>query len=314
MHLPAAAILVACISPAFADATWQTDLETARQQAAAENKPILVAFTGKGWCGACMDMERKLTHTPVFIEAAAKNFILVELDLPKDSSDTDPLKTKNRQWATQYGISYVPALLVMDTEGGVYGGFFGGTPSDENVRPKLDRALASLKESSENRRQAAALSGMKKTEALVQAYLSIETAQRPTHRKLREQIRALDPEDSSGLTELETLEEQLRQPIGQTAQERAAWGASILRQIETASSRRRLPAATRRPLLDVKASILSMQARTPQHLDDVCALLDELSSLSPENTAWYAQRKKDILQRKERMQKQQNRQMPGNGI
>lgn len=310
MHLPASIILAACISPAFA-AEWQTDLETARQQAATENKPLLVAFTGKGWCGSCMDMERRLTHTPAFIEPAAKNFILVELDLPKDSSDTDALKVKNRQWATQCGISYIPALLVMDAEGGVYGGFFGGTPSDDNVRPKLDRALASLKENTAKRKQAEKQSGAEKTETLVQAYLSIEADQRPTHRKLREQIRTLDPEDASGLAELEKLEEQLRQPTGKTSDERTAWSTSILRQIETATSRRSLPPATRIPLLAVKLSILSMQARTPEQLDAAIALLDELIALSPENAAWYAQWKTDILRRKELMQGQQSRQIPG---
>ncbi len=314
MHSIAPIILAACIAPALADTSWQTDIDAALKQASDENRPILAAFTGKGWCGACMDMERNLTHTPAFIKKTAKHFILVELDLPKDSSDTAALKMKNRQWATQCGISYIPALLVMDKEGGIYGGFFGGAPTDENVRPKLDRALESLKESTAKRKQAEKLSGTEKTEALVQAYLSIGAGQRHTHRKLREQIRALDPEDTSGLAELEQLEEQIRQPAGRTAEERDAWGTSILRQIDTATSRRHLPHATLTPLQPVPAALLSMQARTPQPLDAACTLLDKLSTLSPENAAWYAQRKTDLQQRKERMQEQQTRQIPGIGI
>ena len=307
MYSTAAFILTACIAPALAETSWQTDLDAALTQAAAEHKAVLAAFTGKGWCGSCMDLERKLTHTPAFMKEAAKNFILVELDLPQNAADTEPLKKRNSQWAARYGISYVPALLVLDAEGGAYGGYFGGTHTDEIVRRQLGKALSSLKERAEKRRQADQLDGNNKTETLLQAYLSIAAAHRSTHRQLRDQIASLDPNDTSGLGELEKLEAQLRQPSGKTSEERHAWGTSILQQIEAATSRRQLPRATLIPLLDVKSTILAMQARTPEQLDAACALLDELSALSPENAAWYAQRKTDILRHKERMQKETGR-------
>ncbi|HIX20459.1 MAG TPA: thioredoxin family protein, partial [Candidatus Akkermansia intestinigallinarum] len=45
--------LAAIVAPAFA-AEWLTDLEAAKKQAAAENKAILVDFTGSDWCGYCI--------------------------------------------------------------------------------------------------------------------------------------------------------------------------------------------------------------------------------------------------------------------
>ena len=71
------------------------------------------------------------------------------------------------------------------------------------------------------------------------------------------------------------------------------------------------PAAMRIPL---PAAKLSMQTRTPEQQNIAIALLEALSTLSPEHAAWYAQWKPDILRHKEHMQGQQNRHAPGSGI
>ena len=39
-------VLAACMAPAFAAVEWMTDLEAAKTKAAAENKAILIDFTG----------------------------------------------------------------------------------------------------------------------------------------------------------------------------------------------------------------------------------------------------------------------------
>ncbi len=46
--------LAACIAPAFAGEGWLTDLDTGKKQAAAENKAVLVDFTGSDWCHFCI--------------------------------------------------------------------------------------------------------------------------------------------------------------------------------------------------------------------------------------------------------------------
>ena len=38
---------------------WMTDWEAAKAKAKAENKPILINFTGTDWCGWCIRIEKE---------------------------------------------------------------------------------------------------------------------------------------------------------------------------------------------------------------------------------------------------------------
>ena len=53
---PLAAILLAW--SAGASETWSTSPAEAMQQAAAQNKGVMLEFTGSDWCGACI-MQKK---------------------------------------------------------------------------------------------------------------------------------------------------------------------------------------------------------------------------------------------------------------
>ena len=46
-------LLIYCALPAARAATWLTDMGAAKLKVAAENKPMLVLFTGSDWCPAC---------------------------------------------------------------------------------------------------------------------------------------------------------------------------------------------------------------------------------------------------------------------
>ena len=74
--------LAAIIAPAMG-AEWQTDFEAAKQQAAAENKAVLLNFTGSDWCGYCIRMKAAVLDTPEFAEYVKDKFVLVEVDLPR---------------------------------------------------------------------------------------------------------------------------------------------------------------------------------------------------------------------------------------
>lgn len=49
-----AAVLAACIVPALAADAWLTDIDAGRKQAAAENKAVLIEFTGSNWRQPCI--------------------------------------------------------------------------------------------------------------------------------------------------------------------------------------------------------------------------------------------------------------------
>ena len=100
-----------------AETTWLTDLPKAQAQAKAENKIVLMDFTGSDWCGWCIKFRKEVLDTPEFQEYAAKNVVLVELDYPSKKVQTDDLKKANAGLKKQYTISGFPTLVVLDKDG-----------------------------------------------------------------------------------------------------------------------------------------------------------------------------------------------------
>ena len=77
------AMLLAVLAPAWA-AEWMTDLEAAKAKAAAENKAVLVDFTGSDWCGWCIRLRKQVLDTPAFEAYARDKFVLMEVDVPQN--------------------------------------------------------------------------------------------------------------------------------------------------------------------------------------------------------------------------------------
>jgi len=75
-----------------AETTWLTDLPKAQAQAKAENKIVLLDFTGSDWCGWCIKFRKEVLDTPEFQAYAAKNVVLVELDFPNKKVQSADLK------------------------------------------------------------------------------------------------------------------------------------------------------------------------------------------------------------------------------
>ena len=106
----------AMVSPAFSKelAGWSTDFEKAFAQAKKERKAVLVEFTGSDWCQPCIIMRKNVFSKKEFVDAARKNFILVELDFPNGDKD---LKKKNEPYAEKYKIDGFPTVILFDADG-----------------------------------------------------------------------------------------------------------------------------------------------------------------------------------------------------
>ena len=100
-----------------AESAWLTDLPKAQAQAKAENKIVLMDFTGSDWCGWCIKFKKEVLDTAEFQAYAAKYVVLVELDYPNKKVQTDELKTANAALKKQYDIHGFPTLLVLDKDG-----------------------------------------------------------------------------------------------------------------------------------------------------------------------------------------------------
>jgi thioredoxin-related protein len=97
--------------------TWLTDLPKAEAQAKAENKIVLMDFTGSDWCPWCIKFKQDVLDTPAFQAYAAKNVVLVEVDFPNKKSQSKELKQANAALKTQYHIHGFPTLVVLNKDG-----------------------------------------------------------------------------------------------------------------------------------------------------------------------------------------------------
>jgi protein disulfide-isomerase len=120
-----------CAGLAHGELNWLTDFEAARAKAKADNKLLLVDFTGSDWCGYCVKMDREVLSKPEFEQYASKNLVLLEVDFPRAKEQSVALRTQNRKLAGQFGIEGFPTFIVLDGDGKKvwsYEGYFPGGP------------------------------------------------------------------------------------------------------------------------------------------------------------------------------------------
>ena len=105
-------------STAFAaSGLWMTDFEAAQKKAAAENKAMLVDFTGSDWCGWCIKLDDEVFSEEAFQDYAAESLVLVEIDFPRSKPQTDELKAQNKALAEKFGIQGFPTILIFTPNG-----------------------------------------------------------------------------------------------------------------------------------------------------------------------------------------------------
>jgi protein disulfide-isomerase len=100
-----------------AESTSLTDLPKAEALAKSQNKIVLMDFTGSDWCPWCIKFDKEVLNTPEFQDYAAKNVVLVELDYPNKTVQSDDLKKANAALRDRYKIEGFPTLVVLDKDG-----------------------------------------------------------------------------------------------------------------------------------------------------------------------------------------------------
>jgi thioredoxin-related protein len=109
---------------------WITSYEQGQQEAKANNKLVLLDFTGSDWCGWCILLDREVFSKPQFKEYASKNLVLVEVDFPKMKPMSDEIRAKNVRLAIHYQVQAFPTIIVLNGDGQVVGalGYMQGGP------------------------------------------------------------------------------------------------------------------------------------------------------------------------------------------
>jgi protein disulfide-isomerase len=124
-------------------ATWLTDYPQARNTARANQKLLLVDFTGSDWCGWCIRLKREVFTQPEFIQYAKDNLVLLEIDFPRGKPQSDEQKRHNEKLLREFGVDQFPTILIMQPDGtpiGVLSYMPGGPPAFIAELDKLKRA------------------------------------------------------------------------------------------------------------------------------------------------------------------------------
>ncbi len=127
------AFFVLCFhSLTFAQAVWHDDFTKAHELAKQEKKLLLLNFTGSDWCGWCKKMKADVLLKKEFLEYAAKNVVLVDVDFPEYKEQTASVKKTNQTLKQKYGASGYPTFVLIDaggTELGRHIGYSQGGPA-----------------------------------------------------------------------------------------------------------------------------------------------------------------------------------------
>ncbi len=117
-----AVALLACwtlLAVNAAEGEWMTDLTAAQTKAKAENKLVLVDFTGSDWCPPCKALHKNVLTAPEFTAYAKTNLVLVEVDFPRSKQQSKELKEANKALAAKYKVTGYPTVIVMNGDGRV---------------------------------------------------------------------------------------------------------------------------------------------------------------------------------------------------
>ena len=123
----AAVCCAALMAAPAAPLGWSTDYDGAVKQAAREKKCVLVLFTGSDWCGWCKKLRKDTLDQAAFKKFAAKNLILVYMDMPREQTLAERAKVQDLAGKLKAGGG-VPCTVIVDRDGRVRGKIVGYRP------------------------------------------------------------------------------------------------------------------------------------------------------------------------------------------
>jgi protein disulfide-isomerase len=112
--------------------SWGTDLPGALNQAQSENKLVLLDFTGSDWCPWCIKFDQDVLSTDAFAAYARARLVLVKLDFPRHTEQSDALKQANRELSQKFNVDGFPTYVLLNSDGRELGrqvGYAGGGPN-----------------------------------------------------------------------------------------------------------------------------------------------------------------------------------------
>lgn len=192
-----------------AQVEWMQDLEKASTLAKAQNKLLLVEFTGSDWCRACLIQKKRVLSQLEFEEWVQKHCIAVEVDVPHDVKRVGghAQKQKNEKICEAYDIKNFPSLMLMTPDKIMVGGYRGAHRSPEAAIAALEEHFSAV----DKLKQAQAKKGSNKAKALKAIYDTLPSNDQESRFLLLEQIVAADSANTLGVQAAYRARLQMRQ-------------------------------------------------------------------------------------------------------
>jgi protein disulfide-isomerase len=137
-------IVFGCSRPPSTANLAPVDLNAALAQAKAQNKLVLLDFTGSDWCPPCRELQKEIFSRSAFQAYAQSNLVFLTIDFPRKFQLPAAAGATNDFLATKFDVQAFPTLIALEGEGREIwrqlGYFDGGLKALTNhlaaVRPK----------------------------------------------------------------------------------------------------------------------------------------------------------------------------------
>lgn len=96
--------------------SWLRTYSEAVALSQSTSKPIVILFTGTGWCPACMKLEREVLKNPEFTQAVGQKFVFLLAEFP-DYSESAVMASPYKPLLDRYGVSQFPTMVVINANG-----------------------------------------------------------------------------------------------------------------------------------------------------------------------------------------------------
>jgi thioredoxin-related protein len=104
------------VSVSLSAQNWESTWKDATQKASAENKKIVLVFSGSDWCIPCIKLEKEVWQSEAFIAFSNENLSLYRADFPKRKKNklSPQLQEANAALAEIYNAKgYFPWVVVL---------------------------------------------------------------------------------------------------------------------------------------------------------------------------------------------------------
>lgn len=99
--------------------TWLTDFNMAKKEAVEKKLPILVDFSGCGWCGWCIKLDKEVFNQKEFVAFAKDRVVLFRACFSNETQPKTDVDVQNEQLLQVYAVEGFPTVLLLDADGKV---------------------------------------------------------------------------------------------------------------------------------------------------------------------------------------------------